>query len=144
MIPRVAALAFAAILISAAAARAQEAQLERVLSALASSWARGDAVGLAASGAAAGLVLEIDGETIGPLAPRQAAAVLRRLFVDRETVRLDHGMARVVGGSPLRAFGEFAWIARADGTTIPERAVVFVAFVWEDDAWRITQIRLLR
>jgi hypothetical protein len=49
-----------------------------------------------------------------------------------------------VGGQPARAFGEITWTTRARGTTIPERANLFVAFVREGDAWRITEIRLMR
>ena len=53
-------------------------------------------------------------------------------------------MSREIGGSPTRAFGEITWTAKARGTTIPERATVFVAFVRDEDGWRITEIRLLR
>lgn len=144
MITRAAALAALFLLASVGAAGAQEADLDQVLSRLAASWARGDAAALAALGARAGLSLDVDGEPVGPLAPRQAAAVLRRIFEERETITLRHGMAQLVGGTPLRAFGELAWVMRAHGTTIPERATIFLALVREDDDWRITQIRLLR
>jgi hypothetical protein len=53
-------------------------------------------------------------------------------------------MSRTVGGTPTRAFGEISWTTRARGTTIPERATIFVAFVLEDERWRITEIRLIR
>jgi hypothetical protein len=33
---------------------------------------------------------------------------------------------------------------RVHGTTIPEQTTIFLALIWEGDAWRITQIRLLR
>lgn len=128
----------------AATARAQEAEIEQVLGRLGTAWARGDAAALAGLAARAGVSIEILGDRVGPLSPRQAAAVLRRIFDNRETVTLRHGMAQVVGGMPPRAFGELAWVARADGTTIPERATIFVALVREEDEWRVTQIRLLR
>ena len=52
--------------------------------------------------------------------------------------------ARVVGGSPEKGLGEIAWVMRARGTTIPERATVVIALVREDDRWRVTEIRLMQ
>lgn len=144
MTRRVVALSIGLLLSLAAVAGAQEVELEKVLDRLASSWARGDSHTLAAFSAKSGIYLDIDGEPIGPLTPRQAAAVLRNLFVGRTTDSLEPGLARVVGGQPLRAFGELAWTVRTQGATIPMRTTIFLALVWEGDAWRITQIRLLR
>lgn len=128
----------------AASARAQEAELGKVLDRLAAAWARADAGSLAALGARKGISIDVDGKPIGPLTHRQAAAVLRNVFVGRSTDTLSKGLARIVGGQPPRAFGELSWTVRAQGTTIPERTTVFLALVWEGNAWRITQIRLLR
>jgi hypothetical protein len=144
MTRRVVALSVGLLLSFAAVASGQEVELDRVLDRLATSWARGDAHTLAAFIANSGISLDIDGEPIGPLTSRQAAAVLRNLFVGRTTDSLRPGLARVVGGQPLRAFGELSWIVRTQGTTIPIRTTVFLALVWEGNAWRITQIRLLR
>jgi hypothetical protein len=136
-------LLFLLLIASAGSARAQEPELERVLDRLADFWARGNAQGVATLVAEAGLSLEIDGAAIGPLHRRQAAALLRRIFDDRQTVSVRTAMAQVVGGRPRRAFGELAWVTRARGTTVPEPRVVFLALVHEEDGWRITQIRLL-
>jgi hypothetical protein len=144
MTRRVVALSIGLLLSITAVARGQEVELDRVLERLASSWARGDANTLAAFSARTGVSLNVDGDPLGPLTPRQAAAVLRNLFVGRTTHSLNPGLTRVVGGQPLRAFGELSWTVRVHGTTIPERTTVFLALVWEGDAWRITQIRLLR
>jgi hypothetical protein len=144
MTRRVVALSIGLLLSLTAVARGQEVELGRVLDRLATSWARGDAHTLAALSADNGIFLDIDGEPIGPLTPRQAAAVLRNLFAGRTTDSLKPGLARIVGGQPLRAFGELAWTVRTQGTTIPARTTIFLALIWEDDAWRITQIRLLR
>lgn len=144
MTRRVVVLSLGFLLGWTAMANAQAAELERVLDRLASSWARGDANSLASFGARNGISLDLDGEPIGPLTRRQAAAVLRGLFVGRTTDSLSPGLARVVGGQPLRAFGELSWTVRSQGTTIPERTTVFLALVWEGENWRITQIRLLR
>lgn len=144
MIRRVVTLSLGFLVLSATVAAAQEAELEGVLDRIVTAWAKGDAHALASVSARTGISLDIQGEAVGPLAPRQAAAVLRRFLADRETLVLRQGMAHVVGGAPPRAFGELAWITRAFGTTIPERTIIFVALIWEDDDWRITQIRLLR
>jgi ketosteroid isomerase-like protein len=114
------------------------------LARVAAAWQRGDAAAITALGANAGISLDVDGRTVGPLAARQAAAVLRRVFEDRESVGVRITMSRIVGGEPARAFGELAWTTRARGTTIPDSARLYIAFVHEDDRWRITEIRLLR
>jgi len=134
------ALAFMLLVIAPAAAQDLTPALQRV----AAAWHKGDARAVAALAAEAGVSLDVDGSTVGPLAERQAAAVLRRVFGDRESVSATPRVSRTVGGEPARAFGEISWTTRARGTTIPERATLFVAFVREDDAWRITEIRLMR
>jgi hypothetical protein len=122
--------------------RAQD--LGQTLERLAAAWHRGEASAITALAARAGVSVDVDGRSVGPLPQRQAAAVLRRVFEERESVGVRTSMSRVVGGSPSRAFGEIAWTTRARGTTIPERATLFVAFVLEGDRWRITEIRLMR
>jgi hypothetical protein len=124
-------------------AAAQGGELLRALERVTQAWARGDADALAAQAARSGLSLEVDGRQVGPLGSRQAAAALRRVFDERETVGLRPGQADIAVGSPQRAFVELAWFTRARGTTIPERATVFVALVREDGGWRVTEIRLL-
>jgi hypothetical protein len=135
-------LAGALSVIGSAAVSAQD--LDPVLRRVASAWHKGDARAIADLRSDAGISLDIDGSSVGPLGARQAAAVLRRVFDDRESVAASPGVGRAVGGQPARAFGEITWTTRARGTTIPERATLLVAFVREDDAWRITEIRLMR
>lgn len=141
---RVGAILIGLLLSIVASASAQEAELEKVLDRLAAAWARADAGSLAALSARNGISVDLDGEPIGPLTPRQAAAVLRNIFLGRTTDALSTGLARIVGGQPPRAFGELSWTVRTQGTTIPERTTIFLALVWEGNSWRITQIRLLR
>lgn len=144
MTRRVGALLIGLLLSIAAAASAQEAELGKVIDRLAAAWARADAGALAALGSRNGISVDIDGEPIGPLTPRQAAAVLRNIFVGRSTDKLSKGLVRIVGGQPPRAFGELSWTVKTQGTNIPEKTRIFLAFVWEGNTWRITQIRLLR
>ncbi len=137
-------LALALALASALAAPARAQELEQVLARLASAWARGDAGGLAAFASRGGITIDVGGGEIGPLPERQAAAVLRRLFDERETTAVQPRFAQVVGGAPARAFGEIVWRARSRGTTESEGATIFLALVREKAGWRINQIRLLR
>jgi hypothetical protein len=136
--------AWAAIVLVLAAAPVRAQDLSGVVDRVAGAWARGDASGIVAHAARGGISLDVDGERAGPLAARQAAAVLRRLFDRSETVSASASKARVVGGSPEKGLGEIAWVMRARGTTIPERATVVIALVREDDRWRVTEIRLMQ
>ena len=81
-----------------------------------------------------------------PHAPpeRQAAAVLHRLFDERETTVARARLGQLVGGVPMRAFGEILWMARSRGTTESEGITVFLALVREKNGWRINQIRVMR
>lgn len=139
---RALALTLALLLSAAAGARAQE--LEQILDRFASAWARGDAGSLAALVSSNGVSIDVGGGAVGPLPQRQAAALLRRAFDERETTVVRAGLAQVVGGNPPRAFGEIVWTAKFRGTTESEHATIFLALVREPGGWRVNQIRLLR
>lgn len=106
-------------------------------------WARSDAGRVADHGAAAGIAMDVGGRSIGPLRSRQAAAVLRRLFEERETISVTLSSQKELAGTPRRAYLELVWVRRARGTTIPERNPIFVALVEQDSDWRVTEIRVL-
>ena len=133
-------IAIAALLLNAKVARAQD--LEQTLDRIAAAWHKGDAAAITALAARAGISIDVDGTAVGPLAARQAAAVLRRVFDDRESVSARPGMSRATGAD--RAFGEISWTVRATGTTIPERTTVFIALTREAGGWRVSEIRLLQ
>ncbi|MGH7466086.1 MAG: hypothetical protein ACREK1_12970 [Longimicrobiales bacterium] len=137
------AFVLAAVLLTAAGSASAQ-RLDRVLQHVATAWHKGDVRTITTLGAREGISLDVDGSTVGPLGRRQSAAVLRRVFDDRESLSAVPRVSRTVGGQPARAFGEVTWTTRARGTTIPERATLFVAFVHEGDGWRITEIRLMR
>ncbi|NLG63226.1 MAG: hypothetical protein GX539_13390 [Candidatus Cloacimonetes bacterium] len=134
--------ALVALLLVAAPAHAQQ-DLDTAMQRVARMWERGDVRGITQSAASAGFALELESGRSGPVASRQAAAALRRLFEDQQTVSVKPGVARVSGGRPQRAFGELEWITRPRGTTIPERRTVFVALVREEQGWRVTEIRVM-
>lgn len=133
-----------ALLLAPAAAYGQQAELRGTVLQLAESWARGDAEELAAHVAGEGLSLELDEGPMGPLGGRQAGAMLRRFFDGHQSLDVRLESARLTGGEPARAFAELTWSVRPEGTTVAERARVFIGLVREDDRWKVTQIRLLR
>lgn len=106
-------------------------------------WARGDAGGIASLIADRGVSMMVEGEPGGPLATRQTKAALRRVFSDLETVTVTLASKKLLSGDPPRAYLELLWTRRARGTTIPDRATVFVAVEEGNGGWRITEIRLL-
>jgi len=141
MIRRALVVMFAGI---ASAVPATAQSLERVVERFADTWARGDAAALTALASKKGVAFDIDGKPMGPVASRQASAVLRRVFNERETVQVRILFQEVVGGQPPLAFAEINWMTRVHGTTIPEKTTVFVALVLEEDRWRVTQIRFVK
>lgn|SRR5690606_38854190 len=132
------------LLLGALASTASAQRLDPVLQRVAAAWHRADVGSITSIGAESGITIDVDGNVVGPLNSRQAAAVLRRVFDGRESVSATPRPARPVGGEPARAFGQIIWTTRARGTTIPERATLFIAFVREGEDWRITEIRLMR
>lgn len=129
----------------AAQQQGSAASLSGFVAAVARLWAEGDAdalVELAPDDAR--ILLDLAGEGPGEVQPRNAAAALRRLFADRETVTVRPSAATVSGGTPLRGFGELAWIARPRGVSEALSSVVYVGAVWEDGAWRIRELRVMR
>jgi hypothetical protein len=139
------AVAFALLaLVATNAAAQQDTTLDGAMNRLVRQWAEGNAAGLAALASTDGLSIELEGRPLGPLHARQAAAALRRLFDQRETLSIYRGMSGQVAGDANSAFVEFDWIVRLQGTTIPEHVTVFVALKREDKNWRVTEIRILQ
>jgi hypothetical protein len=146
-VPRSALLALPVLLLAQLAAwphpAAAQEPLGKFTEQLTLAWARGASGDIAALIAERGVSMKVEGEPAGPLATRQAKAVLRRLFDDVETISVTLTSKKVLPGKPERAYLELLWTRRARGTTIPERATVFVAVVSEP-GWRISEIRLLQ
>ncbi len=126
------------------AAGQQNDDLAGLLDTLAVLWSSGDAAGLAAHGADAGLDLEVHGELMGSLHGRRAAAALRLLLGATETVAVRTGASAKVLGVDDRAFGEFIWVVRTPGAEATEDRRIFMALVREEQAWRVSEIRILR
>jgi hypothetical protein len=129
---------------AATATHAHAQQLEAVMSRFSGAWRQNDDKGIAALIAREGATIETTDSRLGPLGPRQAAAVLRSLFEGRDTRGVRTRQMQDVGGTPQKAYAEIIWTTLAPETTQPLRVVVFVEWVLEQDKqWRITRIRLL-
>ncbi|MQA91157.1 MAG: hypothetical protein GEU90_13130 [Gemmatimonas sp.] len=75
---------------------------------------------------------------------RHAAAALRALFAEHETIDARTLAVSMASTTPLRGFGEIAWTFRARGAPGEQSRSVYVAALQEDGSWRITELRLLR
>ena len=129
----------------AAAQDEPAAALEAFVALVARHWAAEDADAIAALAASEGrVVLDLAGEGPGEVRGRHAAAALRRLFGRREHVEVRVRPVRISGGTPLRGFGELTWSARPEGVTDTMVSTVYVGAVWEDGAWRLRELRVLR
>ena len=141
MTRRTIAAVFLLLLCASAELRAQEA--DDFMARVAAAWRKGDAEAVTAMGDRDGISIEVEGTHVGSIAPRQAAAVLRRVFADRETLKAVAGPARTVAGNKRRAYAEIVWEHRARGTTQSQKINVFIAAARDGAVWRITEIRLM-
>ncbi len=138
---RVFAVVVLALLATHSGAHAQN--VDAFVSKVATAWTRGDANAITALIDQRGIALEVQGTHVGSITPRQATAVLRRVFEDTETIRATAGAVKRTPGNDARAYAEIVWERRARGTTQPERVNVFIALARDGDTWRITEIRLI-
>ncbi len=128
----------------AAAAQQQPAPLQTFVGGVARLWADGNAEDIVELAANGRIVLDLAGEGPGEVQARNAAAALRRLFSDRQTVSTRTTQVAISGGTPLRGFGELTWVARPKGVTDTESSVVYIGAVWDGRAWRLRELRVLR
>jgi hypothetical protein len=74
---------------------------------------------------------------------RHAAAALRALFAQRESVGTRAVRVTLASPSPPRGFGELTWTFRIRGAPGQESRSVYVATVREPRGWRITELRIM-
>jgi hypothetical protein len=134
----------ALLLLLAARAELYAQDADGFMARVATAWRKSDAEAVSMLGDPDGISIEVEGRHVGSIAPRQAAAVLRRVFADRETVKAIAGPARTMPGNARRAYAEIVWEHRVRGTTQPMKVYVFIAAARDGAAWRITEIRLLQ
>lgn len=136
-----------ALLLLALSPRAADAQrpapLESFIREVAYLWSGGEAAAIA--GLMPGHTTLVVDPARGPEAvdARHAAAALRSLFSDRESVAVRPVRVTMAGGRPPRGFGELAWSFRPRGASSAQTRSVYVGVVWTEDGWRISELRLL-
>lgn len=140
------ALLLLSVLVLPSGLHAQEpaVPLERFVTRVARLWMDRDAAGLAALAPANGRMAFSAGA--GPaemVQSRHAAAALRALFAERETLSVRPSRVTVAGGRPLQGFAELAWASRSRGIAAQQSASIYVGAVWEDGEWRIRELRVL-
>jgi len=134
-----------ALLAPRALAAQRTAPLEGFVASVARMWAAGDAGGITGLAPADGrIVLDLGNGQAGAVEARHVAAALRELFRDRSTVSVRATQVTIAGGQPLSGFGELSWTSRPRGVTDSETRSVYVGAVWEDGAWKVRELRLLR
>lgn len=126
-------------------AAAQAPSLDAFVATVARHWAAGDASALVELAPGDGrILLALGGDEAGAVQERHVAAALRDLFRDQETVSARATQVKRSDGDALRGFGELAWVSRPRGVTRPVTATVYVGAVYERNAWRIRELRVLR
>ena len=136
-----------ALLLAPAGASAQSrpAPLDAFVANVARLWSAGEAADLVELAPEDGrILLALGNEEAGAVQERHVAAALRDLFRDRETVSVRPTQVQLSGGTPQRGFGELTWVSRQRGVTRPVTSTVYVGAVYEGNAWRIRELRVLR
>jgi hypothetical protein len=122
-----------------------QARLDAFVATVARHWAEGDASALVELAPADGsILLALGSGDAGAVRERHVAAALRDLFRDQETVSARPTQVKLSDGDARRGFGELAWVSRPRGVTRPVTSTVYVGAVFEGNAWRIRELRVLR
>lgn len=131
------------VLVGPAAAQ-NVAPLDGFIKEVAYLWGGSDARGLAALMPEEARVLLDTGEGMETVEGRHAAAALRSLFSDRQSLSVRPVRITVAGTRPSRGFGVLAWAFRGRGAPAGQTSSVYVGAVWTDEGWRISELRLMR
>jgi hypothetical protein len=83
------------------------------------------------------------GDGIETANTRHAAAALRALFSQKETLRASPVRVTVSSAEPVSGFGEISWTYRIRGAPGEELRSVYVGARWEDENWRIAELRIM-
>lgn len=110
---------------------------------VATQWARGSASGLSDLLSPRGIGFYTPTEGQAALDPRKAVAALEDLLNRNSSVSCTVVRVTLASGASDRGSAELAWEAMAPGTSEVIRRTVFVGFTWEENRWRIYEIRIL-
>ena len=117
--------------------------LEQAAAGFAAQWAAGDVSRLQGRFSQNGVRLQWEARPLGALAPQHAGASIREYLTNREAASARVSRVGEVGGEPPRGFAEIRWGSRMRGMSEIVTRTVFVAFVYEDGAWRVAELRVL-
>ena len=117
--------------------------LEQTAARFATQWAAGDVSRLQSGFSSSGVRIQWEARPLGALSPQRAGASIREYLGNREAASAQVSRTGEVGGEPLRGFAEIRWESRIQGMSEMVTRTVFVAFVYEDGAWRVAELRVL-
>ncbi len=117
--------------------------IEQAAAEIAEQWAAGDVSRLQSRFSQDGVRLQWEARPLGVLAPRHAGASIREYLDNREAASARVSRVEELGGEPRRGFAELRWESRIRGMSEMVTRTVFVAFVYEDGAWRVAELRVL-
>jgi hypothetical protein len=127
---------------SVASGGGQQPSLASVAATAAGYWSQRDADGLARVLSPGGVALHLLDESHPAAGVSQARTALSDLLGRGGRAQVTR--AEQLVGSPPRGFAELGWEVMAPGSPAALRYVILLGFVLEDDAWRISEIRVLR
>lgn len=131
-------------LFTATPATAQRvAPLDQFIKEVAYLWSGGDARAIAEYFPEDAQVLLDTGRGTEAIDARHAAAALRSLFAERESVAVRPMRVTMAGSRPPRGFGELSWSYRGRGMSTAQTYSIYVGVVWTDEGWRISELRLM-
>jgi len=118
--------------------------LSQVVSRLSQAWVDGDLEAIGSLVASAGVHIVLEGRDYHLLTERQAMATIRGLFRRYDGRAFEVTRASELGGAPARGISEVAWDTVDVGSGELVRRTLFIAFILEDGAWRVEDLRVLR
>ncbi len=117
--------------------------LEQAAAGFATQWAAGDVSGLQGRFSESGVRVQWEARPLGALSPQRAGASIREYLGNREAASARVSRVEEVGGAPARGFAEIRWESRVRGISENVTRTIFVAFILEDDIWRVAELRVL-
>lgn len=117
--------------------------LEQAAAAFAGQWAGGDVSRLQSSFSQRGVRIQWEARPLGALSRQRAGASIREYLENREAASARVSRTGEVGGEPPRGFAEIRWESRIRGMSEMVTRTVFLAFVFENGAWQVAELRVL-
>ncbi len=118
--------------------------LAQVVARLSKAWVAGDLETIGSLVASAGVHITLGGRDYHVLTERQAVATIRGLLSRYEGRAFEVTRTSELGGAPSRGISEVMWDAVDRGSGELVRRTLFIAFILEDGAWRVEDLRVLR